>query len=65
MVQGVSRSTSVPNFLEDALIKDVKQLNGGRAILFVECLQTVSDLVSNGIEIDNVWYGVVAKCGPP
>jgi hypothetical protein len=42
----------------------VKQY-GGRAILFVESLQKVSDLVSNGIEIDNVWYGVVAKCARP
>jgi hypothetical protein len=62
MVQVISPSTSVRNFLENARIKDV---NGGRAILLVESLQTVSDLVNNGIEIDNVWYGVVAKCAPP
>jgi hypothetical protein len=65
MVQGVPRSTSVPNFLDDFRIKDMKQLNGGRAIKFVESLQKVSDLVNNGIEIDNVWYGVVEKCAPP
>ena len=37
----------------------MKQLNSERAILFVESLQTVSDLVNNGIEIenDNIWDG--------
>jgi hypothetical protein len=33
--------------------------------VFVESLLTVSDLVNDGIEIDNVWYGVVAKYAPP
>ena len=39
----------------------MKQLNDGRAIVVVESLQTVSDLVNDGIEIDSAWYGVLAK----